>query len=115
MTVNGTPSYHTQKSVLAYRDHEAVGKCGPRSATKRKPKMVDDCLQPLSAPAISCQDAGIELLTENTSSAHNCFTPEAARQDHEDDAAPSKREVQRPTNITALNPLTWMPAIWTNT
>jgi hypothetical protein len=77
--------------------------------------MVDNCLKTLSTPAISSQDTGIELLAENASTAHNVVTPKAARQDRENDAAPSKWEVRRSAHISALNPSAWTPAIRTNT
>jgi hypothetical protein len=73
--------------------------------------VVDNSLKALSTPTIPSQDADIELLAENASAAHDGITPEAARQDRENDAAPGKWEIRRPTHIPALNPSARAPAI----
>jgi hypothetical protein len=77
--------------------------------------VVDYRLKTLSTTAISSQDTDIELLAENTAAANDRVAPKTTRRNLEYDAPPRQREIQRSTDISALNPLTCPPAIGTNT
>jgi hypothetical protein len=105
---------HPQQSVVAHRQHRAIGKSRRRSATERQTKVVDDCLQPLGAPAVTSQYAAIELFAEDSPAAQNGIAPEPTCHDRQLYSPPTEGKGRGPAQISTLHSSALPSAVWTS-
>jgi hypothetical protein len=111
--VGNTAANHPQQCVIAHWYHQTIGKGRRRSATERQTKMVNNGLQPLGAPTVTCEHATIELFAEDTPTAQNGIAPEPTRHDRQLNSTTAKRQVSGPTQISALNSSALSTTGWT--
>ena len=76
--------------------------------------MMDDGLQPLSAPTIARQNTVIKPFAKNSSATKNSVAPKAPCHDDKLYTTTTKRQIRGPTHITALNTLALLSTLWAN-
>ena len=104
------PSDNTKKGVVAHRKYQSPSETRRRAAAESKPEVMDDIIEPASAPRPRRQNAVLEALREDAPTAQISAATETARHDDEANRPTRQGQVGDAAEIATVDPLRTRPA-----